>query len=481
MKPYKNHIKFLGVIALGSLSITACQPLSSKFHIGPKLGIKIPLEERSAEDYKKPTEDLAEDKDPVFSQLKNDNSDALEQNTGKNQTFIGNGQFVSRRSGSDSPKPKGSGKYSLNFDGADLGEVTKIILTDMLQKNYIMSPRVSGNVSLQTTDPLHKEELLPTLEMLLRINGAVLIKKDGIYRIETAIDGVQIAGASSMSGKNLKPGYQIKIIPLKYVGAADMAETIKPVLSKAILKIDPARNLLLAAGTKDELNKILELVRTFDVNFIEGMSFGLYPLENTEVESIVAEIDKVFNKGEKTPLSGMLKIISIKHLNSILVVTPQKAYLAEVEKWIKRFDIVNASGGEGGVTVYRVQHVDAVKLASTLTQVISGIASTKGKNASIAPGLKRATITNRNRRTNRGSTNKKSGTANASLEGVGIIADEVNNALVITARPQQYRTLHKIIKQLDVMPLQVLVDATIISVNLTDKLEYGVKWALTDA
>jgi len=80
----------------------------------------------------------------------------------------------------------GTGSYSLNFDEADLGEVAKVILGDILGQNYVLSPKVAGKVTLQTTDPLTKEELLPTLEMVLRMNNAALVKDGKIYHIEPA-------------------------------------------------------------------------------------------------------------------------------------------------------------------------------------------------------------------------------------------------------------------------------------------------------
>ena len=480
MKSNNNkYSSLLGLIVASSFTLTACSELG----FGPKLGIKIPLEERSDKDYIN-TDKGDRDEEIKFGQLDNETRKS-DKKKNKKQSFIGNGRFVSQKgskASGDQKKPAGEGKYSLNFDAADLGEVAKIILSDMLKEGYVLSPKVAGSVSLQTTEPLHREELLPTLEMLLRINGAVLIKRDGLYRIEPEAVGAQMAGASGMKSKKLKPGYQIKVVPLKYVGAIDMSEILAPILPpKAVIKVDPARNILMLAGTRDELTKAMDLVDTFDVNFIAGMSFGLYSLENTDAAATVAEIKEIFNGGEKSPLTGMLRFISIKNLNAILVVTQQKEYLKEAEKWITRLDEESgAAAGEGGLIVYRVQHVDAVELAGTLNDIISGGSSSSSKKPpSISPIEKHASISNKKRdpkkRKNR-TRNKSSGESKGVFEGVSVIADEPNNALVIVAQPQQYRMLKKVIKQLDVMPLQVLLEAKIISVDLTDKLEFGVGW-----
>ncbi|WP_428355567.1 type II secretion system secretin GspD [Methyloprofundus sp.] len=414
----------------------------------------------------------------VFTQLDNDENIKTEIPAMRNEEYIGSGEFMAKQKKLGVTQSSVDGKYSINFDAADLGEVSKIILSDMLGENYILSPAVKGSITLQTTKPLHKDDLLPTLEMLLRANGAVLIKRAGVYRIEPDAKGAHTADASILVNEQLGAGYQVKVIPLQYVGAIDMAEVLKPVVpANAILRMDLSRNLLFVAGSKAELEKIINLVNVFDVNYIAGMSFGLYPLENTEVGSTVADIENIFNKGVQNPLSGMLRFISIKHLNAILVVTQQREYLKEAKKWIERLDQQNGVIGEGGVIVYKVQHVDATELAATLTSVISGIAPTKSKSVSVAPGQSLARIDNRvNKPAKTAKVTTSRAQGNASLEGVNIIADEPNNALIIMAEPQQYRTLSKIIKHLDVMPLQVLLDATIVAVNLTDDLSYGVQW-----
>ena len=485
MNYYQKINRIYCILMISSIFLTACESLS-QIHLGPKLGIKIPIEEKPLEEVApSPDSDKAgktiETGEPgtvLFSQL--DNSEEIEANAQVmlNKSYIGSGQFTAKQTKKAVTQSGTDGKYSINFDAADIGEISKIILSDMLNENYILSPKVKGSITLQTTKPLHKDELLPTLEMLLRMNGAVLVKREGIYRIEPGDKGLHAADTSLINSEQLATGYQIKVIPLEYVGADDMAEILKPVVPKsAILKIDPARNILFVAGTREELEKIIDMVSTFDVNFLRGMSVGLYPLENTEVSATVADIENIFNKGEKNPLAGMIRFITIKHLNAILVVSQQKAYLREAEKWIRRLDQQNGVIGEGGVIVYKAQHVDAVQLAETLTAVISGIVPTKSKSLSIAPGEKIAKLTNKTQKSKKVAkvtTSRSEG--NASLEGVVIIADEPNNALIVMAEPQQYRMLSKIIKHLDVMPLQVLIDATIVAVKLGDELEYGVEW-----
>jgi general secretion pathway protein D len=57
---------------------------------------------------------------------------------------------------------------------------------------------------------------------------------------------------------------------------------------------------------------------------------------------------------------------------------------------------------------------------------------------------------------------------------VRIIVDELNNALIVQASDADYEFLLETIKQLDVLPRQVLIDVKVIQVNVTDNFSFGI-------
>jgi general secretion pathway protein D len=453
------------------------------------------------------------------------------------------------------------GKYTLNFEDADLAEVAKVILGDTVKVNYVISPKVTGKVSLQTARPLADDELIPTLEMLLKANGAVLIKERGSYRIEPEANAVVNAPAArlSLSGRGLEPGYQLRVVPLRYVGALEMQKVIEPMLPpKSVLRADETRNLLLLAGSSEDLESALETIRIFDVDFMRGMSVGLYPLKNVDAPTIADELDKLLTVSGKGPLTGMFRLMPIERLNAILAVTPQPRYLDEVQTWIERLDRYNTNKS-GNMHVYRVQNVDAIELANTLSQIFGQAGRSRTPGASLSPGLSGGSISGGGMSggftdgdgdrlsssgfggsssssgvgggigstgtgsslggggINRGATGTGSlGSSGAGSSATGtsggafgggfgggaaggggstgrgrartgaqvadlgnnmrIVADPSNNALIIMAKAQEYREIESVIKELDIMPLQVLIDATIVEVTLTDQLQYGLRW-----
>ena len=138
--------------------------------------------------------------------------------------------IVSGKTAKSDRKASGKGEYSLNFDDADLGEVAKVILSDILKENYTISPQVSGKVTLQTTQPLTKSDLIPTLEMLVGINNAALSHENGMYMIKPANEAVYNTSIKTIGSSALPSGYQTRVIPIHNVAVAEIAEILKPLL-----------------------------------------------------------------------------------------------------------------------------------------------------------------------------------------------------------------------------------------------------------
>ncbi len=511
MNTYKKIATASCFLVMG-LSLGSCELL------GPKPAAKLPLTPIAKEQPGKQP-------DVVFKDLQNKPA-VTETTKPKSELFPGTDRFVpSPAQQNKRTTPTGTGSYSLNFDEADLGEVAKVILSDILGQNYVLSPKVAGKVTLQTTDPLTKEELLPTLEMVLRMNNAALVKDGRIYHIEPAAEALYTSDMSS--GKS---GYQTRVIPVRNVDVQDIAEIIKPLVhEKTILNVDGARNILVASGSADEIARVMDMVSTFDIDVLKGRSFGLFPLAHIDPETMIDELEGIFYKGN-TDESEFFQFMPIERLNAVLAVTHQSRYLRDIESWVTRLDKANTVTG-GGVNVYKVQHADAEELADTLNEIFTGAAK-KDKSAKVAPGKKASTMTNKGS-TSTGTTgstqstrptgnlasfavNQSDGNSpdeNASTENapsdnpgafaltqrvekssagnqpsgdvrvsnvddVRIIADKANNAVVVVATPRAYQTILPVIQQLDVLPLQVLIDASVVSVKLTDKLQYGIEWFL---
>ena len=256
---------------------------------------------------------------------------------------------------------------SLNFEQAPLSEVMHAIMGDILQLDYIVDHPIKGQVTLRTRTPIPRDELLGVLESLLMANNALMIRgSDGRYLVTGSQSGGKLS--PSVSSKNNKSaGYSTIIVSLRYISAGNMAEILKPVANaKAFVRIDNSRNLLMLAGTREQLDGWLDMVATFDVDLLKGMSVGLFPLENSGVEEAAAALSAMLDDG---PLSDLVRVVPVKRLNSILIVTPRSHYLDTMGLWIERLDSSPDSRFEKRLYVYPVQNTSASRLAELLNSI----------------------------------------------------------------------------------------------------------------
>lgn len=304
----------------------------------------------------------------------------------------GTGNFIDQRiattadsTGSATSTKTASGDTTLNFEGADIRDVAKVIF-DTLKTNYTVDPQVQGEVTVQTSRPLTREQLLPTLETVLRMSNAVLVREGGMYRIIPAAGAVQ-RGNVVPKLRSGGVGYGVRIVPLRYVSAAEMQNIIAPFLPEGgILRADTIRNLLILAGTGQELDNVQSTIDTFDVNWLKGMSIGMFRLRNIDSQAMATNLNQLLGEGSGTPVAGLLRFVPLSRMNAVLVVTPQAEYLKEVAGWIERLDGV---GGER-LYVYQVQNSRADYVAELLNGLFNlGSSGGQGsRGGDLAPGLR---------------------------------------------------------------------------------------------
>ena len=402
-------------------------------------------------------------------------------------------------------------RSSLNFVDADLREVVKAILGDTLGANYVMDPSVQGVVTLQTSNPVPGPDLIPVLESILSVNNATLVEAGGIYRVVPADQGVRGSGRirSALSPASQSPGAQVMVVPLRHASATEIEKILAPFAPPGgVLRVDPRRGLIVIGGSRGDVASMLDIIETFDVDWLAGMSFGLFPIRSTTAKTMVEELEKVFGDQTEGPLAGVVRFVPIERLNAVLVISPRSQYVDRAQTWVNRLDV--GEDETPRLYVYYCENSRAEDIAGVLTQVFGGEAPAQRRpTAELAPGLQATTLEGRpgggdlggpslgTSRTQQQPTplgapppapapapapggSGRGGVSDGGVQvGSGqirIIADKVKNALVILAKPADYRIVESALSKLDIVPLQVLIEATILEVTLNDELRFGVEW-----
>jgi len=409
----------------------------------------------------------------------------------------GTGQFI-RPQGVERAVPVASGAdaVTLNFEDQPVEAVVKAILGDLLDANYSVAPGVQGSISFATARPVAKSEALPILETLLSWTGNALVKEHDRFSVLPANQAV--AGRLSPTLRATKPaaGLSASLFPLRHVSAPAMAKLLGPfVKPDALLLTDPSRNVLVVAGTRDELARVGETIETFDVDWVAGMSVGVFSLRNATVGELLPALEGTFGESSNTPIAGLLRFIPIERTNAIVVIATRSSHLDQVGDWIDRID--RGGGNEPRLFVYDVRNLLATDVARYVANVFGGAVSGDG-GARVAPGLTPATVASAGGLDGAHADAAADGApadeqsdffqapaapASSSPPASGasdlrITAIDANNQLMVRARPSQWAEVRQAIERLDAVPLQVQIETRILEVKLRDSFRFGVQWYL---
>jgi general secretion pathway protein D len=395
------------------------------------------------------------------------------------------------------------GDIALNFPEADVRVVAEAVLGDLMGIEYTIDPGVSGPVTVVTARPIARASVIPFLEDSLAIGGFALVLDGGRARIEQIGRGAGggIAGPDT-------PGFGTELVQLQFVNAEQMRALIAPILPNVVSVSDPTRNVLLLRGTSGQRASARDLLQQFDVNWLRNMSFALIVPKRTDARVIVPELEKLINAPD-SPTRGLVRIIAMEKVNGILAISRQRQYLEDVNRWIEILDR-QGQNNEPRLFVYKVQNSRSRDLARTLNRAF-GRGSGDGDDAAsqqqaafadsgppdgaaaagqasaapapqsysaygAAPARPAAQPSAAGGALGDSGSRDEGGSSGAGPDGVQITSDDTNNAILVYGTPRQYAVIEDALRKLDVPPMQVMIEAAITEVSLTDDLRYGLQW-----
>lgn len=433
-----------------------------------------------------------------------------------NQTFVRPPAPAVSSSTANSPADA-SGDIVFNFTNQPIEAVINSVMGDLLHENYSINQGVKGEVSFSTSKPVNKQQALSILETLLSWTDNAMIRQGSRYVILPANQAVAGKLVPEMPVARPSTGLSARLFPLHYISATEMQKLLKPFArDNAFLLVDPARNVLSLAGTPDELANYQDTIDTFDVDWLKGMSIGVYGLQRASVGELMPQLQKIFGPDSGMPLAGMVRFLPIERTNSVVAISSQPRYLSEVGDWIHTID--EGGGNEPQMYVYDVRNMKAADLAKYLRQIYGNGQIKDESAAKVAPGLRTRSLSSLS-----GGASSTSGMGlNASNDSQGelqqseddsesevvddnaggmegtrietasseagasqrldnstrITAQVSSNQLLIRTRPAQWAEIEAAVKRLDNAPMQVQIETRILEVNLSGELDLGVQWYL---
>lgn len=423
-------------------------------------------------------------------------------------SYLGSGRLIGSEAGTNLLQPDARGTpgdgITLNVLGASIPDAAKIVLGDGLGLSYTVDPRVQGTITIQTGRPVSTAGALDLLEAALQSNGAAIVgDSTGIFRIVPLQDAAGFRGRLAVSRTKLAqtgPGVSTQIIPLNFIAASELLRIVKPITAPTVtLEADETRNVLIVTGSRQEIANVLEAAAIFDVDWMQGMSFALCPVQSSDPSSLVNDLNVIFANDKSGPAKGIVRFVPNSRLKSILVISSKPHYIIQAKDWIRRLDVA-AAGAEQQLYVYHIQNRGARELADLLRRVFASqtgevIQTTVKTQAQgdVAPKFEAVTQTTESTEDTGGKGDLQApppAPAPAAAEaegadgdtdpGIKVVADEPNDALLIMCTAEEYGRIRKVLSSIDITPKQVLLEATIAEVALNDQLKFGLKWYFED-
>jgi general secretion pathway protein D len=434
-----------------------------------------------------------------------------------------------RPSAPATPAPSG-GMISLNFTRADLVEIIHII-AQHLRLTYTIDPEVKGTVTINSAEPLKSEDLLPIFHQILRMNGAVAVRSGNLYRIVPIKDG---KGIARPAGQGREDSFALQVVPVRYFTVTEMKRLLTPFLMAGgeIIEV-PRGNFLIIVDLPSNIRRMVEISEMIDVQVFAGTRMEIYQPKIASAEELAQEMIRImqsFAASQPQTETFTAQFIPLPRINQLLVISHSEAAWSYAKRWLERIDVV-AEGPGRRVFIYPVENSKAIDLADVLGQALGLPTTTARSSTQSLQSLHRATPGGTGTGFGTGTGGRGTppytggvGGTSTQQSGMGsafaaipapaqavppgpagptplptpaqprppgpgapgakpedqlrIVADPATNSLIIYGTVQEFQNIRNILKELDAVPRQVLMDVLIAEVTLNNDESFGVDYQI---
>ena len=388
----------------------------------------------------------------------------------------------------------------LNFNNAPISEVARTVLGDVLKKPYVIDTSVSGAISLRVDRGVSQRALLDTLRQAIERSGGELQLVGTTYQIgnarPTRPDEQRIAQLRNANNS-------VAVVPLNNAKASTVVEILKAMYPTASqIAADPSGNIVMIGGPAGERAQIATTAESLDVGGVTNQTVAIYRLNNSNPTELAEQLRRMF-RGDAS-----VEFMPMPRNNTLMVVATQRSTLSRVSQVVQNLD--QGRGGEGRrLFVIPMQHARAVAVADTL-RVVLGLPPSSTQP--VGPTPTSAPVNPLSGQPNSmsvlpnasspapvivpGQSQQQSAPPPAAGPDYGgnpwsldsailrVVASNERNSLLVFATPDEFAIVQDAVRRLDIAPMQVLIEATIMDVELNDALRFGVQGflqALTNA
>lgn len=407
-------------------------------------------------------------KKPAFNKRRSNQPDPPKDLTGGLPSNVSPNQIKSFFS-----TPEEDNYIILNFDNADLKDVINTI-GSITNENFIISPGVDARITIHSAKKIPVSEVFNVFESVLEVNGMALVRSGQFYKIIQGASAkqkpieVRKGGEASIIPSVDRPVTQL--VPVKYVPVTEISSVLTPMLSQfGSIIPNPRNSLLIINDLSSNLVRLLKVLKEIDVNAFKNTRMSFFKPRYSDVASLSNELTEVLNVLNLSREG--VALVPIERINSLVVFSSSTTLLRTIEGWLKKLDEEVITGQN--IYVYPIQNVKADSIADILRTLYETGAGTQRKKT-----VKRTQAVKKSKTSKRRTSRSTQTQTQAGGSRVEIITFEPSNSLVILAPPGIYREMVETIKRIDTYPREVLIEAVVAKVNISESDELGIRWSI---
>ena len=329
-----------------------------------------------------------------------------------------------------------------NYKEADIRQIVEAV-GEVTGKNFIIDPRVNGNVTMLSSTPLTPDAFYEAFLSILQVYGFIAIDTGDITKILPDASARQYPGFLSTSAAGADD-IVTQVIQVQNVGAAQLVPILRPLIPQyGHLAAHPGSNMLIISDRAANVERMLRIIRRIDQSNDDDIE--VVPLSNASATEVVRVLTALTQAPRTDGLPVTTTLVSDSRTNSVLI-GGDKSQRLRLRVLIAHLDTPLEDGGDTQVRYLR--YADAEDLSAKLQQHFTQQAAGEGAAPSATSGTQ-----------------------------VSVWADTQTNAIVVHAPPKMMRSLMSIVDKLDIRRAQVLVEAIIVEVLASKTAELGVTWA----
>jgi len=403
---------------------------------------------------------------------------------------------------------------TVRFEKVSIDYFLKQMLTGALGVSYIAPDDLGGSITFRTEQPVPKGQLLQVVRDVLGRNGLQMTFMNGIYQVGRP----EVIAAMEQTAAAGRESEQVtRVVRVRRGSTGEVAAFVRQLVPADVRLLPTAGgDAIVVRAAPIDIDRVSELITSLSASGVSEDRVAIIPLRHSGPEKVAVQLGD-FYRARIGQTGEAVTIIPLENQQAILVGVKDRRMMEGVKQLAAEMD--QQWKDEIALRIIPLAYLGADEIAQQLQSVFGGggggvaprtaaAAVTSGAQRGISSGQPLLPSASQSTGSDRvegagtafpGATSSQPGSsvaqstgpvavatagpggATASAgggSGVRIVADGRNNTIMIYSTYSTFQRVREVLKSLDVPQSQVVIEATIAEVNLTDNLEKGVQWYL---